>query len=154
MPGQPQILGWLGFDVTNLEVTAEPGPAPTNIVKKDAGFDLTATFTGTGGIWTILELISDLPVVEVVGKVTFSAEGIGADADEKDFGPEDVVLAAGGSPYSVTTTVPANALDEGVYELACFATFEVRANGAVVLLPGLTGHRVGLGLNQNRLSVY
>lgn len=154
MSGQPQLPGWLEFDVTNLEVTADPSPAPTNIVRKGADFDLTATFTGSGAIWVILELISDLPNVEVVAMVTYSAEGIGANADEEDFGPAEVVLAAGGSPYSVTTTVPANTLDEGVYIMACFATFEVRANGGVVALPGLTGHWVGLGPDQERLSVY
>ena len=154
MAGQPNSPGTLVFDVTNLEVTAEPGVPPSNIVAKDDDFDLTATFTGAGTIWTLLELISDLPVVEVVGMVTFSAEGIGADADEEDFGPEDIVLTVGGSPYTVTTTVPKNKLDKGVYEMACYVTFEVRANGATVPLPGLTGHYKELGPNQETLSVY
>jgi hypothetical protein len=156
MPGQPQLPGWIVFDVTNLDVTAEPSPLPTNIVKKDAPFDLTATFNGAGGIWNILELISDLPNIEVVGMVTFSAEGIGADAVEEDFGPEDVILnAASGGSYEVTTTVPANVLDKGVYIIACFAEFEVRAPGGdPIPLPGLIGHCEGLGPNKERLSAY
>jgi hypothetical protein len=152
--GQPNVPGTLVFDVTLLEVTAEPGWPPTNIVKKGDDFDLTATFTGAGSIWTLLELISDLPGIDVVGVVTFSAEGLGADADEEDFGPEDAVLTAGGSPYTVTTTVPKNTLDVGVYEMACWVIFEARAGGDTVPLPGLTGHYKGLGPNQEALSVY
>lgn len=154
MAGQPNMPGNLVFDVTNLEVTAEPGLPPSNVVKKGDDFDVTATFTGTGGIWTLLELVSDLPGVDVVGKVTFSAEGIGAKADEEDFGPEEIDLTAGGSPYTVTTTVPKNTLDEGVYEMACYATFEFSAGGGTVSLPGVTGHYKGLGPNQDTLSVY
>ena len=155
MTGQPNIPGNLVFDVTNLEVTADPGLPPSNIVKKGDDFDLTATFTGAGAIWTLLELISDLGGVDVVGKVTFSAEGIGADADEEDFGPEEVVLTAGGSPYTVTTTVPKDTLDKGVYIVVCWAEFEARgAAGSVVPLPGLTGHYKGLGPNLETLNVY
>jgi hypothetical protein len=155
MTGQPNIPGDLVFDVTHLEVTAEPGMPPSSVVKKGDDFDLTATFTGAGGIWTLLELLSDLAGVDVVGKVTFSAEGMGADADEEDFGPEEVVLTAGGSPYTVTTTVPKNTLDKGAYIVACWAEFEARgAAGGVVPLPGLTGNCKGLGPNLEMLSVY
>ena len=125
MTGQPNMPGTCVFDVTLLEAT-EPGMDPSSIVKKGDDFDLTATFTGSGGIWTFLELLSDLPGIDVFGKVTFSAEGMGADADEEDFGPAEVVLTAGGSPYTVTTTVPKNTLDKGAYIVACWAEFEAR----------------------------
>jgi hypothetical protein len=154
MAGQPQIPIWIEFDVTNLEVTEEPGLQPVNIIKKDAEFELTATFTGAGAIWTLLEAISDLPTVEVVGKIHFSAEGMGADADEEDFGPEDVVLGVGGSPYAATTTVPANTLDKGVYDMACWAVFEVRVGPDTVDIPGITGHYKGLGPSKDTLSIF
>lgn len=155
MSGQPNIPGTLVFDITELEVAAESGLPPSNVVKKGDNFELAATFTGAGGIWTLLEMISDLAGIDVVGMVTFSAEGIGAKADEEDFGPEEVVLKAGGSPYTVKTTVPKNKLGEGVYEMACWAKFEARGSaGGVVPLPGLAGHCKGLGPNQETLSVY
>lgn len=154
MSGQPQIPMWLEFDVTNLEVTADPGFTPSNVIKKGDSFNLTATFTGGGGLWTLLEAISELAGVDVKGMATFSVEGIGADADEEDFGPEEVILSTGGT-YEVTTTVAPNELDVGVYEVACRVTFEVHgAAGGIVYLPGLTGHYKGLGPNQEVLSIY
>jgi hypothetical protein len=154
MAGQPQIPPFFVFDVTNLEVTAEPGLAPPTIVRKSDDFELTATFSGAGIWWNVLEMISDLPDVEVAGMVTFSAEGLGADADEEDFGPEPEVLTVGGSPYTSTTTVPGNTLDVGVYVMACWVEFQVRVGTDVVNLPGIFGHYKGLGPNQETLSVY
>jgi hypothetical protein len=154
MSGQPNIPVWIQFDVTNLEVSADPSLPPSNIVKQDETFDLSATFEAGGVIWTWLELLSDLPGVDVVGKVVFSAEGIGPHADEEDLGPAEVILSPGGSPYTVTTTVPANQLDEGVYTLASYVTFEVRSGGGAVPLPGVTGHYSGLGTDRQDLSVY
>ena len=152
MPGQPQIPGWLVFDVTEIQA-AEPGLAPVNIVRRDTDFNLTATFTGTGALWDFLEALSDLPVVQVVGMVTFSVEGIGSNAIELDFGPALAVLTVGGT-YNVTTTITANSLSVGVYTVACYVSFEVRVGGSIVPIPALTGYMTGIGVNEDDLSVY
>lgn len=153
MTGQPNVVGTLVFDVTNLEITAEPGLPPSNVIKKSDDFDTAVTFTGAGGIWTLLEMISDLVGVDVVAKATVSFEGIGADADEEDFSGE-VSLTLVGSPYAIPITIPGNTLDEGVYEVACYVTLEVSAGGGTVSLPGVFGHYKGLGATQEAFSIY
>jgi hypothetical protein len=156
MTGQPNIPGWIEFDVSNLEVTKEPGLDPNIIVDKDDPFDLTATFDGDGLIWTVLELISDFPGIKVVGKVSFSAEGIGQEAEEEDFEPAEVILQGAGGPYTATVTVPGGELDVGVYQMACQAVIELRTDddSEVLPIPGVTGHYVGLGANEEYLSAY
>ena len=154
MTGQPNVVGTLVFDVTNLEITAEPGLPPSNVIKKSDDFDTAVTFTGAGGIWTLLEMISDLVGVDVVAKATVSFEGIGADADEEDFSGE-VSLTLVGSPYAIPITIPGNTLDAGVYIVACFVTLEFDTGvGAPVPLPGVVGHFKGLGATQEVLSIY
>jgi hypothetical protein len=125
MPGQPQLAGWIVFDVTNLEVSADPGPDPVTIVEEDQDFDLTATFEGSGMIWGWLETAG------FDYEVCFYAEGLGAAALERDLDCVPGSLTVGGSPYEATLTVPGGTLDPGVYKMACLVTFDAA--------PGLTG---------------
>ena len=153
MAGQPHIPGWIEFDVTDLQV-AELGMAPANIVKSSEEFEVSASFAGSGVIWTWLELLSDLPGVDVVCNMVFSAEGIGPNADELDLGTAHTSLTAGGNPYTAMITVPANTLKKGVYTLAGYATFEATSGGSSIPLPGVTGHHYGIGANKEEFSVY
>jgi len=117
MAGQPTLLGWLVFDVTDLTVS-------DNTIQQGDSFDINATFTGDGAIWALLEMISDIVGPGIVtATAQFSAEGMGANAPEYDLGNVPVNLTAGGSPYTATLTVDTSAaptdMQEGVYRIQC-----------------------------------
>jgi hypothetical protein len=120
MAGQPNVPGFLEFDVTDLTLS-------DNTVHEDDSFDVTVTYTGTGGIWNFLEFISD-NFAPLNATAQFYSEGMGVGAGENDLGSVDVQLITGGSPYSasitVDTSVATTDLDEGVYRIQCLVQVE------------------------------
>ena len=110
MAGQPDLTGWLVFDVTDLKLD-------DNTVHEGDSFDITVDFTGTGGIWTLLEQLS------ITATTKFYAEGMGIGAGEYDLGSKDTPLVPNTGSYSETLTVDTSAattaLAEGVYRIQC-----------------------------------
>ena len=122
MAGQPQIPGWLEFDVTNLEAVETAHPTiQQNILDLGEEFDLKATFTGAGTDWENMK--ADAEAYEVM----FYAEGFGATAPDLDLGPESGNLGAADT-VEVFHTVVGGVGTDGVYRCA-----------AVVTFPGKTG---------------
>ncbi len=115
MAGQPNLPGWLVFDVTDLTLS-------DNTVHEGDSFDITVTFVGSGAIWAFLEWISD-NIGPIAATAQFYAEGMGVGPGEYDLGSVDTPLAVGGSPYSTSVTVDTGVaptdLDEGVYRIQC-----------------------------------
>ena len=126
MSGQPMVPPWLTFDVTNLEIF-EPAAAisPSLIVPVNSPFILKATFTGTGLIWEWLKNLG------VQWEAKFSAEGVGAHAQEYDFPVGNGNLAPGPNTFTTQINVPAGIDTPGIYEVTCLVRFP--------LCRGLTG---------------
>ena len=118
--GQPQIPGFQVFDVTNLAVTAEGGAAPLNIVNTGAPFTLTATFTGSGTNWNIIEGLGTIRY-----RAQFFAERIGTGATNFPVVPatDEGLLVAGQGTYNINHAVPAGTLSEGLYRMGVIVTF-------------------------------
>ncbi len=124
MTGQPNIAGWLTFDVTDLQVTVEPSLEPSNVVPAGVDFDLTATFTGSGTDWNTMKNDG------LEYNVTFHAESIGLAAPEIDFTPAVTGnLIPPDDTYQASYT--ANVADKGIYKMGCVVTFPAK--------PGVVG---------------
>jgi hypothetical protein len=130
--GQPQLAGWLTFDVTNLQVTVEPGVAPTYILQTDVPFTLTVTFTGDGTDWDNMN--DDAQAYQV----RFYAEGIGAAATDLDFAelPTDSCNMNGADTYTVDHSEAAGIAQEGIYRFGAIVTFPGK-NGVLGFYEGL-----------------
>lgn len=129
MSGQPQILPWIKFDVTSLEIFEGPPLEPALIVPVNGPFTLRATFTGSGIVWEWLKNLN------VPWQVSFSAEGIGAIAPDYDLGVAPGQLQPGQNTYQANFAY-AGIPVAGVYEVACLVRFPN--------LPGMTGFNVPL----------
>lgn len=126
MTGQPTIPPFLTFDVTGIQITEPSGALlPTNIVPVDSPFSLKVLFNGSGMIWEWLKLLG------VQWEAKFSAEGIGALAQEYDFPANFGNLAPGSNAFTAEIDVPAGIPVAGVYEVTCLVRFP--------LCRGLTG---------------
>ena len=131
MPGQPQVAGILEFDVSNLEVSAEPSPGPLNIVPVGEDFTLTATFGATpGGIWWN-EIKDDAEAYNGA----FYAEGWGVAAGDIDLGDEPGNFGAPDT-YTQDHVVSGGIAQPGVYKMACVVTLPG--------VPGVVGYYDGL----------
>jgi hypothetical protein len=126
MSGQPQVLPWITFDVTNLEIFEPPAAIqPSLIVPVNGAFTLRATFTGSGIIWAWLKNLN------VQWKAEFSAEGIGANALELDLGNKLGNLTPALDTYTADFVVGGGIAKEGIYEVAVLVRFPQ--------CPGMTG---------------
>jgi len=131
MPGQPQILPWIHFDVTNLEIFEAPPMNPSVIVPINGPFTLRATFVGSGIIWEWLKNLN------VQWQVSFSVEGNGVNAPDYDLGMAQGHLQPGQNTYQADL-VHAGIPIAGVYEVACLVRF--------LNCPGMTGYNVPLNI--------
>jgi len=127
MAGQPQAPGILEFDVTSLEVTAEPGIVPLNIVEAGEDFTLTATFGATPGMWW-----NNLKDDHEPFTVEFYAEGLGVAAGDIDLGTEPGNLDPADDTYPVNHVVVGGIAQPGVYKMACVVTLDD--------VPGVVGY--------------
>ena len=114
--GQPQLVGWLTFDVSSLAVTCEPGNPPTTVIDVGVDFTVTATFTGSGTDWDNMK--DDQEQCEV----KFYAEGIGVGAPDFDWGAETRNLGAA-DEYPVDHIVVGGIAQEGIYRLGATVAF-------------------------------
>ena len=126
-PGQ---IGMGTFDVNTLVIN-EPGiaDAPSNITPVGGDFEISLTFTGTGGSFNGFENL------EIEYKVNYYLEGIGASASEVDLGEVTGNLVPDQGTYSGADTkldIVANTLQPGVYRAAGLVTFPD--------VPGMTGY--------------
>lgn len=119
------------FDVSELVIN-EPAsaPAPSIIIPKGGEYNLTATFKGSGSAWNGFKALG------AQYKVSYFAEGFGANASEVDLGSHTGTLVPAKDTYTDADTrlsIPAaaNTLTEGVYRIACLVTFPA--------VPGMTG---------------
>lgn len=113
------ILKW---DVDNLEPleTAPGALLPLTIVPRNQPFNLKVSFSGQGLVWNWLEALG------AEYTVNFYAEGYGVGAQDKDLNPAAPVtgnLVAGQGAYTAELIVPANALNVGVFRIACMVKF-------------------------------
>jgi len=128
MAGQPQVPGVLEFDVSNLEVSVDPSPSPTNIIPAGANFELRATFGGVaGGMWWEAMKTAGEPFT-----VEFFAEGLGAAAPDADLGSTPGTLLAADDTYTPVFLVVGGIANTGLYKVACVVTFDD--------IPGVVGY--------------
>ena len=116
----------LSWTISNFRVeeTAAGAATPAEILPPNTSFDLKVDFDGSGAGWNALEIAGASFTVK------FYAEGIGAAANEIDFGSAAGNLSAGGGPYTGAFTVAAGITTEGVYRLGCL--IEVSPGSGVV----------------------
>lgn len=114
--GQPQLAGWLTFDVTDLAVTCEPGNPPTTVIDLGVDFTVTATFGGSGTDW------DNMRDDEEPYEVKFYAEGVGVGAPDFDWGTETGNLGAD-EEYTSDHAVVGGIAQEGIYRLGATVAF-------------------------------
>ena len=126
MAGQ---IGTGTFEVKTLVIN-EAGDPPSNIIAKGKEFSLSLTFEGGGVVFNGFEGLG------IEYNVSYFMEGIGKDADERDFGPVKKNLVPGQGTYTdadtkLTILAADNDLKPGVYRVAGLVTFPA--------VPGMTG---------------
>ena len=124
MTGQPIIAPWLRFYADSLTILEPPPLNPSVIVPVNGPFTLRAAFHGDGIIWEWLKNLN------VQWQVSYSAEGIGANAPEYDLGVTVGNLTPGTDNYQAELNYPGIPV-AGVYMLVFLVRFPN--------LPGMTG---------------
>ena len=128
MASQPNFPGGWVVTASNLQAI-EPATAlaPTLIVDGSQPFDLAVDVAGTGVFWILLEAFGFGFTVDYYAE-RFGVEPAVPPAGEQDLGQVAVVMAAGGSPYTLPATtlnIPANTLAAGVYRIMCMVRWGV-----------------------------
>ncbi|MCI0337649.1 MAG: hypothetical protein L0226_08735 [Acidobacteria bacterium] len=126
---EPVVAGFFEAETTDLEITRDPGFAPTNIVDPGQPFDIALSFQGdpNGVVWAMLKLVTN--GAPHVARIDYFAESMGPGANNVFLGTRNIVLNPARDIYGahgpanentkLTVSLPQN----GVYRLAAQITF-------------------------------
>jgi hypothetical protein len=126
---EPVVSNFFELETTDLEISRDPGFAPTSVVGVNQEFDIALSFQGdqNGLFWTLLKNATN--GAPFVARIDYFAESMGPGADNVALGSRDIVLNPARDiygphgPANENTKLTTSINQAGVYRLAAQITF-------------------------------